>query len=164
MIRPSVRCGGSRSAIPWIAGFALMALIFGPHPAAAQTPGWTQLDVTWPGNQLTAPYTGNEGTATFDIYVKDKNGKFVKKTIELKIKKGRSAIQHACDLAMMLDACIKMGFQFSYVKTDNGITIQPTDAGADPDKEGSPKKYPPDEAGKPKVDMKVVKETHPVKK
>ncbi len=123
MIRPLARCGGSRSSIPWLAGFALLALLFGPHPGAAQTPGWTQLDVTWPGSQLDAPYTGNEGTATFDIYVKDNTGKFVKKTIELKIVKGRSAIQHACDIAMKLDACIKMGFQFSYTKTDNGITI-----------------------------------------
>ncbi len=164
MISSATRSGVRIPVIPCLVGFLFLGLVLAPHPAAAQTPGWTQIDVTWPGNQLNAPYTGNEGTASFDIYVKDKTGKFVKKPIELKIKKGRSAVQHACDLAMMLDACIKMGYQFTYEKTDNGITIQPTDAGADPDKEGMPKKYPPDEAGKPKVDMKVVKETHPVKK
>lgn len=131
-----------------------------PPPPPAPQPGWTQIDVTWPGHQLNAPYTGTEGTATFDIYVKDADGKYRKKTLTLEIKQGKSVNQMAGELAAKLADCIRMGDQFSYSWVDNGITIWPVDSGADPDKEGSPGTYPKE----PKTEAKVRKETHPNKK
>lgn len=165
---PSRQSARRNALVPLALGFVLLAssaLAQTPPPPPPPVPGWTQIDVTWPGHQLSSGYTGNPGTATFDIWVKDATGKYVKKTLTVDIKKGMSTYDVACAIAMKLDACIQMNkFQFSYSKVDNGITVWPTDSGADPDKEGMPGRYPPDVPRKPMVDMKVVKETHPNKK
>lgn len=146
------------AAILLLAGICTSAAFAqNPPPAPAPQTGWTQIDVTWPGNQLNAAYTGKEGTASIDIYVKC-GGEFVKKTITLEIKKGKSVNQMTSDLAAKLQALLDEGCQFTFSQVNNGITIWPVDAGADPAKEGQPVKSP---AG---TEASVRKETHPLKK
>ena len=149
-----------RRAVPilLLAGLcASAAFAQNPPPAPAPQTGWTQIDVTWPGSQLNSRYTGTEGTATIDIYVKCGEG-FVKKTLTLEIKKGKSVNQMASELSAKLRALIAEGCQLSFSQVNNGITIWPVDAGADPAKEGQPVTSP---SG---TQASVRKETHPLKK
>lgn len=152
-----MRRPGFRMFLRAAAVVLLMAGIAAPAVLAQTQSGWTQIDVTWPGNRRDSAYTGKEGTASIDIYVKC-GGEFVKKTITLEIKKGKSVNQMATELSAKLRALQNEGCIFSFSQVSNGITIWPVDAGADPAKEGQPVKSP---AG---TDATVRKETHPLKK
>lgn len=147
-----------------LAGIGVEAALSQPPQPQPQPPppkpGWTQIDVTYPGHKLDAPYKGKEGTATFDIYVKDATGKYVKKTITVEIKKDKSVTDMAGQIKTRLDALLEEHCYFYYNIVGNSVTIWPTDSAADPDKEGSPGSYPSDK----EMDAKVRKETHPLKK
>ena len=123
------------------------------------------MDVLVDGEKVVALLAPGDSSLGADLAagaerVIDATGKYVKKTITVEIKKGKSVTQMAATIKTKLDELLEAHWQFSYNVVGNSVTVWPTDSAADPDKEGSPSSSPADKD----VDAKVRKETHPLKK
>ena len=129
-------------------------------PQQTTQTGWTQIDIWQKGISPSSPYSGDSRTANINIYVKNAEGEFVPKEISVDMPNGTSFNDMITALGEQLNDCLEAGYQFNWQSHSNGMTIWPTDAGADPDSEGNPTDYPDDE----KNSAILRKETHPVKK